>query len=229
MLMARQLAAGPGGGASVEEREEMRSRLRAIAPARRLALRGDAQSLELRIVLAIGGAAGSDGADAGPAISNYDVAASGLVTRVAALLDRPVAASRPFAEIAGRPAAEAEARATLEAIEALTERPRVGRADRLPAYRLLAALPSLPDGRRSARALLEPLLVGTADAQRERLSTLRAVLDQPGFNEAAIALGVHRNTLAYRLRRIEQLTGWRLSDPSLRLPLSIAVRLVQPE
>ena len=59
---------------------------------------------------------------------------------MADLLARPVAISRPFTDPAGRPAAEAEARATLEAIEGLAEPPHVARADRLPAYRLLAGL-----------------------------------------------------------------------------------------
>ena len=63
----------------------------------------------------------------------------------------------------------------------------------------------------------------------EHLATLRAVLDHPGIAEAAAALGVHRNTVAYRVRRIEALTGWRLSDPDLRLPLALALRLVQSE
>ena len=149
-----------------------------------------------------------------------------LAGRVAALLNRQVAVSRPFTDPVGRPAAEAEARVTLEAAEWLSDRPRVARADRLPAYRLLAALQNLAEGTRNARTLLEPLMTGSAETQRERLATLRAVLEQPGFNEAAAALGVHRNTLAYRIHRIEALTGWRLADPEMRLPLAIAVRLV---
>jgi DNA-binding PucR family transcriptional regulator len=40
-------------------------------------------------------------------------------------------------------------------------------------------------------------------------------------------LGVHRNTVAYRVRRIESLGGWDLQDPELRLSLAIAVRIVQ--
>jgi DNA-binding PucR family transcriptional regulator len=61
----------------------------------------------------------------------------------------------------------------------------------------------------------------------ETLDTLRAVLDHAGLAEAAAALGVHRNTLGYRLARIEQRTGWRLSDPLLRFALGLAVRIVQ--
>ena len=135
--------------------------------------------------------------------------------------------SRPFTEAAERPAAEATARATLEAVERLAEPPRVARADRLPAYRLLAALGNLPDDRIQASALLEPLATGRPSSVRERLSTLRAVLDHGAAGEAAAALGIHRNTLAYRVRNLEALTGWDLGDPDLRLALSVAVRIVQ--
>nr|MBA2382124.1 helix-turn-helix domain-containing protein [Chloroflexota bacterium] len=147
----------------------------------------------------------------------------------AQLLGRLVAVSRPFDANPSRSSAESEARATLEAAEALADPPTVARSDRLPAYRLLGNLYNLPDGRRQARALLAPLLLGRADVRRERLATLRAVLDQPGMAEAADVLGVHRNTVAYRIRRIEAVTGWRVSDPELKLALALAVRLVQDE
>jgi len=195
-------------------REAVRREVRSLAPARRLSLRGDVQSVELRIVAAI------DASDAdGSAIGG----------RIAQLLGRNVALSRPFGSNSGRSVAEAEARATLEAIEALEDPPTVARADRLPAYRLLGNLHNLPDGQRQARALLSPLLGGRPDIRHERLATLRAVLDQPGLAEAAASLGVHRNTIAYRVRRIEEATGWRLADPELRLPLAMALRLVQDD
>jgi DNA-binding PucR family transcriptional regulator len=87
----------------------------------------------------------------------------------------------------------------------------------------------VPDGTRLARAVLEPLLGGRPDVRRERLQTLRALLDHGGLGEAAAALGVHRNTVAYRLRAIEKATGWQLGDPELRLPLAVALRLVQED
>jgi len=163
------------------------------------------------------------------AIDASDADGSAVAARVGRLLGRIVAVSRPFDAIAGRSSAEADARATLEAAELLADPPGVARADRLPAYRLLGNLHNLPDGTRQARALLAPLLRGRADVRRERIATLRAVLDQPGFAEAAEALGVHRNTVAYRIRRIEDATGWRLADPELRLPLALALRLVQDD
>ena len=195
-------------------REALRREVRSLAPARRLALRGDVQSVELRVVAAID-QADSDGSDIG--------------ARIGRLLGRLVAVSRPFDSITGRSSAEADARATLEAAEVLANPPAVARSDRLPAYRLLGNLHNLPDGTRQARALLAPLLSGRSDVRHERLATLRAVLEQPGLAEAADALGVHRNTVAYRIRRIEEATGWRLGDPELRLPLALALRLVQDD
>jgi purine catabolism regulator len=94
---------------------------------------------------------------------------------------------------------------------------------------MLGALHKLPDGARLSTALLAPLLDARPDIRRERLQTLRALFDQGGVGEAAAALGVHRNTVAYRLRRIEAATGWRLADPELRLPLAAALELVQEE
>lgn len=106
---------------------------------------------------------------------------------------------------------------------------RVVVAERLPAYRLLGELHNLPNGVRLARQLLAPMLAGSPSAQRRDLRTLRAVLERPAAAAAADALGVHRNTLLYRVSRIEDRTGWRLDDPELRLALSVAVRLVQKD
>lgn len=260
-VVARQVT--PERQTSLESRERLRGALRRLDSARRFVLRGDAASLELRMV------AVADGADP------HGLA---VASKVSDVIGRPVAVSRPFAAAEDRPSAEAEARATLEAVEALgpderarlaggsgeadqsplvprsadTEHvsgrpapggdpargpaaagpirgvePLVARADRLPAYRLLAALPALPDGLRWAQALLGPVLSGGPRRTRRHLETLRAALDHPGLAEAAHALGIHRNTLAYRLGQIEAVTGWRLDDPALRFSLGIAVRLVQ--
>jgi PucR family transcriptional regulator, purine catabolism regulatory protein len=138
-----------------------------------------------------------------------------------------VAVSRPFDEPGARPAAEAAARATLEAADLLPDPPRVVRAARLPAYLLLGNVRNLPDGVRQARELLAPILVGRPDAQRERLDTLTAVLSSPSLAEAATRLGVHRNTVAYRVQRLEMRADWDLADPELRVALLLAVRVMQ--
>jgi hypothetical protein len=220
VLLARQRGSGPADdeAAGRMTREALRHEVRLLAPARQMALRGDADSLELRAVLA---------APAGADEPTDDPERHPLAGRIATTLDRPVALSRPFTNPAERPAAEGEARQTLDAALALAEPPQVARASRLPIYRLLSVLHNVPEGARLARAVLEPILAGRPDVRREHVATLRAVIDHGGVNEAAAALGVHRNTVAYRLRRIETLTGWRLSDPDLRLAIGVAVRLVQ--
>ena len=123
--------------------------------------------------------------------------------------------------------AEAEARAALEAAETLTGGGPVAQAALLPTYRMLGALHHLGDGERLAQVLLEPLSTGRPDVQREHIATLRALLEHGGPGEAAMALGVHRNTVTYRLRRIESITGWNLADPDVRLAVLIALRFVQ--
>ena len=74
-----------------------------------------------------------------------------------------------------------------------------------------------------------PLLNGTPAARKQRIATLRAVLDTPGAAEASSSLGVHRNTTAYRVKRIEVLTGWDLREADVRLALSIALRILDAE
>ena len=138
-----------------------------------------------------------------------------------------------------RAAREASARTTLEAFEALPANERrqltdaagatVLRAELLPALRLLAGLSAMPDAPRHARALLHPLMTGRPARDLHSLATLRAVLDYPGMAEAAAALGIHRNTLAYRLAAIERRTGWSMSDPLVRFGLGLAVRFVQTD
>jgi purine catabolism regulator len=217
VLLARQRVPGDADDTpeGLDRREANRRELRVIAPARRLALRGDADSLEIRAILAV------DPPD-GP-----DPEGRAIASRIAGFLGRTVALSRPFGSVAERPAAEADARAVLEAAEALPGAGPVVQASRLPVYQLLGALHNLRDGERLARTLLAPILGGRADVRREHLATLRAVLDGGGVADAAAALGVHRNTVAYRLQRIEDLSGWDLADPELRLALSIGVRFVQ--
>jgi hypothetical protein len=209
LVAAQGVSAGPD---DIAAREETRAELRLLMSPRRLVLRGSSESLELRLVAA----APTDDPD-------------GLATadRLAAFLDRTVAISRPFSEPGARPAAEAAARATLEAADLLPDPPRVVRASRLPAYLLLGNVRNLPDGVRQARELLAPILIGRPESQRERIETLAAVLSSPSLAEAAARLGVHRNTIAYRVQRLEARGDWDLADPELRIALLLAVRVMQ--
>jgi hypothetical protein len=210
VLLARQGAGDESD--TIERRDEMRTRIRSLGPARVVGLRGDARSVELRIVAATG---------------PDDPAGLALAERIAAVLGRTVAVSEPFTDRDGRPVAEACARAALEASDDLSPPIAIARADRVAAYRLLGAVHNAPDGLRHARALLGAAGRRGRPTDPQVVATLRAVLDHPSPAEAAAALGVHRNTVGYRIRVIERRTGWDLDDPELRLALAVAVRLVQ--
>lgn len=210
VILARQ---GPVGARDdLPRREATRAGLRQLAPARRLQLRGSSESLEIRLVAA----APPD-----------DPVGSAIAERVASALGRTVAVSSPFSEPGTRPESEAAARATLDATDVLVDPPPVVHAERLPAYRLLGNVRNLPDGQRQARALLAPILVGSDERQRDRLATLAAVVGSASLGDAATRLGVHRNTIAYRVARLEELGGWDLSDPDVRFALELATRIVQ--
>ncbi|MHC1561016.1 PucR family transcriptional regulator [Actinomycetospora sp. C-140] len=97
--------------------------------------------------------------------------------------------------------------------------------DRLPEA-LLAESPDLAP--RLRRAALGGLLDLPPRERHTLLGTLRAVLDADGSpSRAAGVLYCHRNTVMYRLARLESLTGRCLSDARDRLLLALA--LVAPE
>jgi hypothetical protein len=77
-----------------------------------------------------------------------------------------------------------------------------------------------------AASRLAPL-AGLADGPRVRLTeTLRAWLDRPGQVQAVAAeLGVHPQTVRYRLRQLRELFGTRLEDPQARFELTLALRV----
>jgi hypothetical protein len=88
----------------------------------------------------------------------------------------------------------------------------------LGAYRLLTALPAgaPPD------PVVAPLL---APAHQELAHTAEVFLDHAGqAGRTATALAIHRQTLYYRLSRIEQLTGLDLADGEARLLLHMALK-----
>jgi hypothetical protein len=76
-----------------------------------------------------------------------------------------------------------------------------------------------------AQRQLSPL-AGLAEGPRARLTeTLGAWLDRPGQVQAVAAeLGVHPQTVRYRLKQLRELFGERLEDPQSRFELALALR-----
>ena len=97
-------------------------------------------------------------------------------------------------------------------------------ADEHLATLLLASDPALAAELAATR--LAPL-ASLSDTQRERLTaTLRAWLDRPGQVQAVAAvLGVHPQTVRYRLNQLRELFGDRLEDPEARFELGLALRV----
>ncbi|MGW7423871.1 PucR family transcriptional regulator [Streptomyces sp. NPDC054813] len=85
-------------------------------------------------------------------------------------------------------------------------------------YRLLTTLPPEASHDPAVAVLLTP-------AHRELARTAEAYLDCAGqAGRTAAALGIHRQTLYYRLSRVEQLTGLDLDDGEDRLLLHMALK-----
>jgi hypothetical protein len=104
----------------------------------------------------------------------------------------------------------------------LGERAFARAEEHLPAL-VIAADPAL--GAELAQQRLAPLQT-LADGPRARLTeTLRAWLDRPGQVQAVAAeLGVHPQTVRYRVKQLRELFGEALEDPEARFELGLALR-----
>jgi purine catabolism regulator len=122
----------------------------------------------------------------------------------------------------------AAAAAYKQAEQALSVARRRGRS--LVEHEELAAgsvLPLLADDavRAFADGLLRPLNEHDATGRGDLVASLRAWLSRHGQWDAAAAdLGVHRHTLRYRMRRVEEILGRSLDDPDVRMELWLALK-----
>jgi PucR C-terminal helix-turn-helix domain/GGDEF-like domain len=121
-----------------------------------------------------------------------------------------------------------QTRLALDLVERLGHSGRVVDCDHLGAYRLLLQLGEVDELRSFATEVLGPLIAHDQNHKAELLRTLAAFLDHHGRAlPAARALYVHVNTVSYRLRRIETLSGLDLSDPDDRLVAHVALKIVE--
>lgn len=90
-----------------------------------------------------------------------------------------------------------------------------------------SVLPLLADDavRAFADGMLRPLYEHDATGRGDLVASLRAWLSKHGQWDAAAAdLGVHRHTLRYRMRRVEEILGRSLDDPDVRMELWLALK-----
>jgi purine catabolism regulator len=94
----------------------------------------------------------------------------------------------------------------------------------LSVYRLLFQLEHSPELIAFQEETLGPLLAN--DGAAEFIHTLEAYFEHNGnLSQTADALFVHRNTLVYRLERIETITSLDLDKPENRLAIQLALRI----
>ncbi|MFJ9669709.1 PucR family transcriptional regulator [Streptomyces sp. NPDC101221] len=126
--------------------------------------------------------------------------------------------SAPRTGLADLGTAWAEASAAARAARAESRFGPVAQWTSIGAFRLLTSLPARSADDPAVRALLSP-------AHRELARTAEVYLDCAGqAGRTAAELGVHRQTLYYRLSRVEQLTGLDLDDGEDRLLLHMALK-----
>jgi hypothetical protein len=120
--------------------------------------------------------------------------------------------------LADLPAAWREATSAARAARAQPLLGPVAKWSGLGPYRLLTALPADAPPDPAVAPLLTP-------DHRELAHTAEVFLDHAGqAGRTATALAIHRQTLYYRLSRIEQLTGLDLADGESRLLLHMALK-----
>ncbi len=126
--------------------------------------------------------------------------------------------SAPRSGLAELGAAWWEASAAARAARAESRFGPVAEWTSIGAFRLLTALPTRSADDPALRVLLSP-------AHRELVRTAETYLDRAGqAGRTAAELGIHRQTLYYRLSRVEQLTGLDLDDGEDRLLLHMALK-----
>ncbi|MET8680836.1 PucR family transcriptional regulator [Streptomyces sp. NPDC004647] len=171
--------------------------------------------------------------DGGAAVAACAEHAAALETRraVAGRSHEPSGAAEDHEPVIGLSAPAgpiAAANAYRQAEQALSVARRRGRV--LVEHEQVAAgsvLPLLADDavRAFADGMLRALHEHDATGRGDLVASLRAWLSRHGQWDAAAAdLGVHRHTLRYRMRRVEEILGRSLDDPDVRMELWLALK-----
>jgi len=121
-----------------------------------------------------------------------------------------------------------EAQRALEVGRTVVGPANVGDAADLAPYMMLARLGADPEAVAIARAVLQPLLAYDRAKGRNLVETLDVHLQESGNTSAAARrLFLNRRSLAYRLHKIEELTGRALDQPADRFVLDLSIKLLR--
>jgi DNA-binding PucR family transcriptional regulator len=121
-----------------------------------------------------------------------------------------------------------EAQVALKLQRTIGAIPQIKSFDQLGIYSVLAEVEDTAGLERFAGDWLSTLLEYDAAHNAELVSSLACYLEHGANNAStATALSVHRNTLKYRLQRVQELSGHDLSDPDTLFNLQLAVRVLR--
>jgi DNA-binding PucR family transcriptional regulator len=167
-------------------------------------------------------------AEAAPDLASVEKLGAAVLAGVAPVL-RPATASVGIGNLAG--SVNELARSHVEARQALRLARRAGRGSRVTSYRSLGAFRLLlevqsPEALRGfVDEVLGPLLKYAESRETPLLETLEALAAARWVRRgAARALGIHINSMGYRIERIQSLTSLSLNDPETRVAIAIALR-----
>jgi DNA-binding PucR family transcriptional regulator len=129
----------------------------------------------------------------------------------------------PAAGLAGVAAARGEVDRVLDSAE--RHPGAIGQVTSLAEARTTVLLDEIVTMIGADERLVDPRVRELGEKDRALVDTLRAYLDSFGDVAAAAQwLHVHPNTVRYRVRRIEESLGTSLTDPDVRLLLSLSLR-----
>jgi DNA-binding PucR family transcriptional regulator len=118
-----------------------------------------------------------------------------------------------------------EARLALQLMSFGNHRSSVVLFDELGVFEILADSKDPKTIQRFVQKWLGTLLDYDESRNAELVSTLSSYLEAGGnYDNSARALGVHRNTLRYRLKRIQEISGYDLGEPDVQFNLQLATR-----
>ncbi len=133
---------------------------------------------------------------------------------------------RPGSGINGIRQSHQEARQALTLGRRLHGPGHVTSFEQLGVYRLIYAAEQLPELKTFQEEALSSLVAYDQSHGAELIRTLEAFFAANcSPKEAAAILGVHRNTVLYRLERISEITGHDLNDAEIRLQLHLALHV----
>lgn len=136
--------------------------------------------------------------------------------------------SGPAKALAEWPEVYNEALQAMQLSERLQIKNEVVKFSSLGVYRLLGQLEDIPAVRSFTMQVIGPLVEYDRRHNSTLVQTIDAYFNHHGnISQTAESLFIHRNTLLYRLERIQELTGHDLNQANMRLGLHLALKLWQ--